>query len=173
MGGLIFTWQDEWFKRTWNTMEYDNEERRPYWSNSQTSEQQFGLLSFDRHKIRINGSPSEWEESVPLYEDGGKLIEQFIVDHDETYLYMRIDLNDYEWSKDAFPVVLFDTIPDQGNEQIEGFDGLSLDNGIDFMMMLKGKKSSSLLVDWYYDFFEHEYVHVKKMADWKKVNPKT
>ncbi|MEA2120651.1 hypothetical protein, partial [Halovibrio sp. HP20-50] len=47
MGGLIFTWQDEWFKRTWNTMDFDNPNRRPYWSNAQTSEQQFGLLSFD------------------------------------------------------------------------------------------------------------------------------
>ncbi|MFA9458384.1 hypothetical protein ACERJO_16690 [Halalkalibacter sp. AB-rgal2] len=172
MGGLIFTWQDEWFKRTWNTMEYDNPERRPYWSNPQTSEQQFGLMSFDRHKIRINGSPSEWEESVPLYDDGDELLEQFIVDHDETYMYLRIDLNDFDWSKDAFPVVLFDTIPDQGNEQIEGFDGLSLNNGIDFMMKLKGKKSSSLLVDWYYDFFEYEYVHVHMMIDWDIDNPK-
>ena len=47
LGGLIFTWQDEWFKRTWNTMDYDNPDRRPYWSNAQTGEQQFGLLSFD------------------------------------------------------------------------------------------------------------------------------
>ena len=52
LGGLVFTWQDEWFKRTWNTMDYDNPDRRPYWSNAQTSEQQFGLLSFDRHKVQ-------------------------------------------------------------------------------------------------------------------------
>jgi len=46
-GGLIFTWQDEWFKRSWNTMDYDVPERRPYWSNCQVSEQTYGLMSFE------------------------------------------------------------------------------------------------------------------------------
>ena len=35
-------------------MDYDNPDRRPYWSNAQTGEQQFGLLSFDRHKVKVD-----------------------------------------------------------------------------------------------------------------------
>ena len=46
-GGLVFSWHDEWFKRTWNTMDYDHPDRRPFWDNIQTNEQHFGLLSFD------------------------------------------------------------------------------------------------------------------------------
>ncbi len=61
LGGLVFTWQDEWFKRTWNTMDYDNPNQRPYWSNAQTNEQQFGLLSFDQHKVQVDGDISEWK----------------------------------------------------------------------------------------------------------------
>src|SRR5699024_8599816 len=44
---LIFSWQDEWFKRTWNTMHYVDLDNTPYWSDYQTNEQFFGLLTFD------------------------------------------------------------------------------------------------------------------------------
>ena len=58
-GGCVFTWQDEWFKRTWNTMHAVDLDNTPYWSDYQTNEQYFGLLAFD---------PGE-EESV-CYVDG-------------------------------------------------------------------------------------------------------
>ncbi|PRO67318.1 hypothetical protein C6I21_01525 [Alkalicoccus urumqiensis] len=87
LGGLIFTWQDEWFKRTWNTMDYDNPDRRPFWSNAQTNEQQFGLLSFDTHAVRIDGS-GEWEDETILSEVDGEQLAAF---HDERYLYFRYE----------------------------------------------------------------------------------
>ena len=46
-GGIVFTWQDEWFKRTWNTMANVNLDATPYWSDYQTNEQYFGLFSFN------------------------------------------------------------------------------------------------------------------------------
>ena len=46
-GALVFAFQDEWFKRTWNTMDLDLPDRRSYWNNQQTNEQHFGLLAFD------------------------------------------------------------------------------------------------------------------------------
>ncbi len=45
-GAMIFTWQDEWFKELgiqWTLIYH----RRPFWSNIQTNEQYFGLLTFD------------------------------------------------------------------------------------------------------------------------------
>lgn len=45
MGAVIFSWQDEWFKKTWNTMKLDIAHRRPYWMDYQTNEQNFGLLA--------------------------------------------------------------------------------------------------------------------------------
>ena len=63
-GGVAFTWQDEWFKRTWNTMQNVDLNYTPYWSDTQTNEQYFGLLSFDpgdEESISyVDGDISEW-----------------------------------------------------------------------------------------------------------------
>jgi len=165
MGGLLFTWQDEWFKRTWNTMDYDNPDRRPYWSNAQTNEQQFGLLSFDRHKIRVDGETGDWKVE-PLYakEDGGQHsggLRALYVDHDERYLYLRLDADPV---RDGYPLILLDVVPDQGNHFIEGLEGISFSNGIDFVIRLDGEESR-VLIDPYYDLLGYMYGYQLKMID--------
>ena len=50
-GSVAFTWQDEWFKRTWNTMAYTDLTKTCYWSDYQTNEQYFGILSFDPGEV--------------------------------------------------------------------------------------------------------------------------
>ena len=74
-GGCVFTWQDEWFKRTWNTMHAVNLQRTPYWSDYQTNEQYFGLLSFDpgeEESVCVCGRRplSEWTEEDKLFDTG-------------------------------------------------------------------------------------------------------
>ncbi|GGF26742.1 hypothetical protein GCM10010954_27230 [Halobacillus andaensis] len=106
LGGLIFTWQDEWFKRTWNTMDYDNPDRRPFWSNAQTNEQQFGLLSFDRHKVKLNGK-DDWEEGETLFEKNEGLLRKVMMDHDERYLYLKTHFSKLDepfWHKHDYEV---------------------------------------------------------------------
>jgi len=56
-------------------MEQDNPDRRPFWSNAQTNEQQFGLLSIDCNKIKIDGSRSDWEAEPPVQERNGQVEE--------------------------------------------------------------------------------------------------
>lgn len=46
-GGCVYSWQDEWFKRTWNTMYAVDLSRNIYWEDAQTNDQHFGLLAFD------------------------------------------------------------------------------------------------------------------------------
>ncbi|RCW62867.1 hypothetical protein [Saliterribacillus persicus] len=166
MGGLIFTWQDEWFKRTWNTMDYDNPDRRPFWSNAQTNEQQFGLLSFDRHKIKVDGDPSEWEKPS-LYEKETGPLKAMFVDHDERYLYLREDLDE---KKEGSPVLLLDILPEQGNLSIEGKDNISFENGIDFLIDLN-EEESRMKVDAYYDFYTYQYGHQLELLEPKPPVP--
>jgi hypothetical protein len=46
-GAFVFAWEDEWFKRTWNTMEHQDPERRQLWHDPLTNEQWFGLIATD------------------------------------------------------------------------------------------------------------------------------
>lgn len=166
MGGLIFTWQDEWFKRTWNTMDYDNPDRRPYWSNAQTNEQQFGLLSFDRHKIQVDGSTKDWNKE-PLYEGKGS-IKALFVDHDERYLYIRMD---YDPFPNTYPTLLLDTVPNQGNHFIEGSKLPTFEeNGADYLIKLNATESR-ILVDSYYNAYLFQYGHQLEMLKPKPVLP--
>ncbi|RXJ02772.1 hypothetical protein DS745_05535 [Anaerobacillus alkaliphilus] len=146
LGGLIFAWQDEWFKRTWNTMDLDSPYRRPYWSDAQTNEQNFGLLSFDTLKIPMRGSKDDWT-GEPLFENDKAV---FFVDHDERYLYLRLDIDPSLNAR-----VLIDTIEGQGNTEVSGVTTAGA--GIDFVVEFNGLESTRIVVDSYYDIFYYMY----------------
>lgn len=150
LGGLIFTWQDEWFKRTWNTMDLDNPDQRPFWSNAQTNEQQFGLLSFDRMTHRIDGDTSDWFGEKPFYEQGDTAL---YVNSDERYVYLRLDVEDTKFSKDYYPLIYFDTLQQQGNRT---YNGIELQAPAEFVLTLKGEQSR-VEIDAYYDIFQKLY----------------
>jgi len=50
-GAFVFAWSDEWFKRTWNTMEHQTRTRRQLWHDPLTNEQWFGLIATDPHPL--------------------------------------------------------------------------------------------------------------------------
>ncbi|MBR0576048.1 family 2 glycosyl transferase [Proteiniclasticum sp. BAD-10] len=155
MGGLIFSWQDEWFKRTWNTMDLDNPDRRPYWSNAQTNEQQFGILSFDRHKIRVDGEKGDWGEPLFLEKDGTKDLQALYVDHDERYLYLGIQGNPARPWPETLEILL-DNLPGVGNQNLKDL-GLSLPLGADFRITVQRDGISRVTVDRYSDVYHYQY----------------
>jgi hypothetical protein len=50
-GAFVFSWADEWFKRTWNTIESQVPERRQLWHDPLTNEQWFGVLATDGGEV--------------------------------------------------------------------------------------------------------------------------
>lgn len=172
-GGLAFAWQDEWFKRSWNTMDLDNPDRRPYWSNAQVSEQAFGLLSFDPGEretaLQVDGQGDDWTRAgiapaqakgSPVRVSGGPSIKRTFFSSDERYLYVRLDFDTedqpLDWSKTG-AMILLDTIPGQGQHRIPGGSGLTTDAGIDFAIDLRGSGKSRIWVDSYYDSTYYMY----------------
>ncbi len=172
LGGLIFSWQDEWFKRTWNTMDYDNRDRRAYWSNAQTNEQQFGLLSFDRFKIKVDGNNNDWQGVPPIYTSNQPFLQKLSIDQDERYLYFRLELpigSEQDPFPNGFPIILLDTIANQGNHKINSIDGASFEQGIDFLIELNGYEQSRVLIDPYYDYFSFQYGQQYKLMKSKSL----
>ncbi|MBN8210231.1 hypothetical protein JI666_15875 [Bacillus sp. NTK071] len=164
-GGLVFSWQDEWFKRTWNTMDYDNSDRRPFWSNDQTNEQQFGLLSFDPGKeltIKVDGNVEDWEEAEiePLYQSGSdENFKSLSMTSDEKYIYFRLDyknMSKKRLEKDK-TMLLFDTISGQGSKELSKDPELKTSSGIDFILNLAGENQSRLTVQSHYDSYYYQY----------------
>lgn len=176
LGGLVFTWQDEWFKRTWNTMDYMNPDRRPFWSDVQTCEQMFGVLTFDPGEepgFTLSGVPEEWDGATRLDDDPGRspLVELedghdatrtltgLEAAADERYLHLRLsyeDLADLDWDR-TNTLLALDLAPGQGNTAIPFGTGLEADRGIDFVVHLAGPDRSQVVVDAYYDVFYYLY----------------
>lgn len=141
MGGIVFAWQDEWFKRSWNTMDFDDPDTRPKWLNVESSEENFGLVSFSAFPaIRIDGVDDDWASAPDL--DGDKRLRAA---WDESFLYLRIGIDDFEKQKYIIPI---DTIPGQGSDS---YEGLAFGRAADFALVLDGKENTRLLVDPYYN----------------------
>lgn len=165
-GGIVFTWQDEWFKRTWNNVMLDIADRRPYWSNIQTTEQCFGLLAFDPGKesmaAYVDGDVSEWRNAKPTVTTAqGKLY----IKSDERYLYIMLDAGNYDFEKDTL-LIPINTIADQGSLKAAQYNA-EFDTAADFLIYINGKDNSHIYVDRYYDAFNYYFLESKKLSDIK------
>jgi len=163
-GGLVFTWQDEWFKRTWNTMDFDLADRRAYWSNPQTNEQEFGLMAFDPGEEAsaryVDGDISDWSKTEPIAETTDGALHAA---SDEKYLYLMVATKGFDFGADTLCIPI-DTIADQGNTAAAG-QQLQFSSGADFMVRIAGADDARILVDAYYDSFHYLYAEQLGMID--------
>lgn len=161
MGGLVFAWQDEWFKRTWNTMDVDVPLRRPFWSNVQTNEQMFGLLSFEpgeRQRVSYaDGNLSDWTSISPLFETEQISLS---IQYDARYLYLMIDLKSMNLDEDTLWIPIL-TLPDQGNLFLMD-SPITFAHPAEFLIEIAPDRAH-VLVDAYYDAFYYQYAEVLGM----------
>ena len=163
-GSCVFSWQDEWFKRTWNTMYAVNLTRNPYWSDYQTNEQYFGLLSFDPGETEsvcyVDGDISEWsgEKAVSGTEDLSVSMR-----YDEKFLYLLVYKKNLDFENDSI-FIPFDTTPKTGSNYCENYR-LKFDKAADFVLVLNGKENSRLMVQERYEVLRSTYSQNLKNFD--------
>ncbi|TDF93846.1 hypothetical protein [Paenibacillus piri] len=149
-GAIVFSWQDEWFKKTWNTMYYEiPQDRRRLWHNVLTNEQHFGLLaelSGKDGKLVIDGDPSDWNslkssEIQKLDTSAMPGWKEISVTHDEAYVYVNAQL-EHPFDPEQEQLYLgVDTIPG-GNKHAKELGGKTLDEGLETVIVL-GKDNES------------------------------
>ncbi len=179
MGGLVFSWQDEWFKRTWNTMDYMDPNKRAYWRDVQTCEQNFGLLCFDpghENRILIDGNIDDWTSlsggELTSAEVTGGPVKSIMATSDEAYLYLGLELNrvSVDWETDSFHIYL-DTLDDMGITAPSD-EPFEFSSGIEFRIDVRGPDHSKMMVDSHYDFFYYQYAEQLELME-KRDYPST
>ena len=154
-GGCVFTWQDEWFKRTWNTMHAVNLTRTAYWSDYQTNEQYFGLLSFDPGKEKsvcyVDGDVSEWTKDDVL--KNGDI--ELSLKYDEKFIYFLVNKENLDFENETLYIPL-DITPKSGSNYCENF-GVKFDRDADFVIVLNGKDNSRIMVQERYEVLRSTY----------------
>lgn len=155
-GCCVFSWQDEWFKRTWNTMYAVDLTRTPYWSDYQTNEQYFGLLSFDpgveTSVCYVDGDLSEWSEDDILFKDETSGLS---IKYDEKFIYFLVYKKDLDFENETLYLPI-DTIQKTGSSYCENY-GLLFDRAADFLIIINGKDNSRLLVQERYEALRSTY----------------
>ncbi len=161
MGGLVFSWQDEWFKRTWNTTDQEEAERRPYWFSVESPEKTFGLLSFDPGEttaVLLDGDDGEWNDDDLVTTNDGM---QLSVKSDEAYVYFLIETGGRSLG-DGVLYIAANTIGDQGNT---AYEGREFAQAADFLICIDGEDNSVMLTDPYYDVFQYQYSVLNSLVE--------
>ena len=161
-GALIFTWQDEWFKRSWNTMDYEIADRRPFWFNAQCPEECFGLLAFEpgekKAVVTVDADASEWKGEKPVVSSGGF---EVYAKNDAAYLYLLVKGNDWDFENDVV-YLPFGVLDGAGNTRA---GDLRFSDGAQFLLRLHGRDDCVLTVDASYDVFQYSYSHLHEFFE--------
>ncbi len=148
-GCIIFSWQDEWFKSVWNTMEAVDLTSTAYWSDYQTNTQHFGLLAFDPGEEEsicyVDGEVSEWTDEDIISGDEDLNIS---MKYDEEFIYFKIYKKDYEESDVLY--IPIDTTQKTGSYYCSNYD-IKFERATDFVIVIDGEDNSRVVVQERYE----------------------
>lgn len=153
-GSCLFSWHDEWFKRTWNTLHAVDLLNNPYWSDYQTNEQFYGLLTFDPGETEsvcyVDGDPAEWAQDDPVWSGDGLTLR---MKYDEKFLYFYAEGFDPEQDTLYIPL---DTTPQSGSTYCENY-ALRFARPCDFVISIDGTDNSRVVVQERYEVLRAVY----------------
>ncbi len=160
-GGLVFEWNDEWFKHVHDYYTADFErpwDRDPLWLNALDPEENFGIVGFEPvvPVPLLRGSRVDWLRAQELYavESGpqgpGSYPGELRAVHgysDFAYFYLRLDVESaaLDWNRWNHWIAL-NNLPGQSGSKLLPEIGVQIESGANFLIQLTGPSSSRILV---------------------------
>ena len=161
-GGVLFSFQDEWFKGTWSVSPVEvPADRRRLWFNAESPEQSYGVLARrPAAPILVDGLPWDWPMSAPPAEGtvgkGWQALRSVSAASDEGYLYLLLRTDGGEqppdWRRVAYRIAIDTYDPERGVRTLPSAGSAPpLPTGIEFLCELGGPGASEILVAAPYD----------------------
>jgi hypothetical protein len=170
-GGALFSWFDEWFKRSWVFSPYElPADRTPLWFSIQDAEKNYGLLAaypgYPGKLVTLSGQRQEWSTAEVLYEkkgavqshkfhdgfDGSRSLARLLVQHDEGFLYVMLEAKEnVDFSRAHYLIGLDTCCSDAGEFLLPFKTNLLCPIGLKFLVHLAGESKSRILVCGSYD----------------------
>ncbi len=162
-GALLFEWQDEWFKFTWNTIDMEPADRRAMWRNRLTNEEHFGVVAVEpdasvEDMIHLDGETKDWANRPDVATtDYPDMTMQ--MSHDAANLYVKLEKKNGDWdfAKDQLYVGLQTT--GGGSTTADKAPGVTFPAPIEMMLSINepSDKGGHIYINSAYD--QHTYLY--------------
>jgi len=158
-GGIVFEWQDEWFKHVGDLDTADFErpwERNPLWFNPMDPEKSFGVVGYDPAITvpLLRGNPDDWQDAeqltfppAPISQGPPGEIRALFATSDFAYFYLRVDVEPgaLDWNHWNYWIAL-NTLPGESGSRTLPEIQVPLDSGANFLVQLTDPAHSRILI---------------------------